>query len=139
LINTETIAVRSESIFNESDLIYAFTRADAIRDGTLLDISELAREVGIKFSLCVTSAVWHDVLERNDIPETDTVGRCWDMLTILRYAIKSASGSTDIVRIAPLFVMTPNKPPVPVLLRAQCHGGDNLEPVITIFKADEAD
>ncbi len=134
-IENETTVLR-HGVFG--DVISGYSRKSAIDDGVLISLDELAREVGIKFPLCVTSAVWHDVLDRNDIPETDTVGRCWDMLTILRYAIKQSSGGSEI-KFAPMFVTESGKPPRPVLLRAQCHPDDDGLPTITIFKADEAE
>ena len=35
-------------MFQNADLIHRYTRADAIRDGVLIDVSETAREASIR-------------------------------------------------------------------------------------------
>ena len=40
------------------DVIYQYTRAQAIEDGILIDVTETAREAGITFPTAVTAAVW---------------------------------------------------------------------------------
>ncbi len=123
------------------DPISIYSRAQAIEDGVLADVSEPAREAGFKFPVAVTSAVWHDVVTPPEGTQgyQDEAGRLWDLLTILRMAIRTSRDSTDRIQFAPLFVTAAGKPPVPVALRAECHGGDDGEPVITIFKRDEID
>lgn len=54
------------------------------------------------------------------------------MLTILRYAIKSAS-RVDEVRFAPLFLRVPGQKVVPVEMKAKRGSGDDAEPVITVM------
>jgi hypothetical protein len=38
-------------MFEDADLIHRYTRADAIRDGVLIDVSAVASEAGIRYSL----------------------------------------------------------------------------------------
>ena len=40
------------------NVIYAYTRAQAIADGVLVDVSKLAREAGFKIPVAVTAGVW---------------------------------------------------------------------------------
>jgi len=35
-------------MFDNADLIYRYSRADALRDGVLIDVSDTAREAGIR-------------------------------------------------------------------------------------------
>jgi hypothetical protein len=42
----------------DADLIYRYTRADALRDGVLIDVSEVAREAGFKWPVALTAADW---------------------------------------------------------------------------------
>ena len=35
-------------MFDHADIIHCYTRADAIRDGVLIDVSAVAREAGIR-------------------------------------------------------------------------------------------
>jgi hypothetical protein len=63
------------------EVIYKYTRADAIEDGTLIDVSEMARGAGFKIPAAITAGV--DALIR-DIPKSrdwqDYNGRLWDVL-----------------------------------------------------------
>ncbi len=42
----------------ECNLIYAYTRAQAIADGVLIDVSAFAAEAGFKYPVALTSAAW---------------------------------------------------------------------------------
>jgi hypothetical protein len=45
-------------MFEEADLIHRYTRADALRDGVLIDVSAAAREAGIRWPVALTAATW---------------------------------------------------------------------------------
>jgi hypothetical protein len=45
-------------MFEEADLIYSYTRADALRDGVLIDLTATAREAGICWPVALTAAAW---------------------------------------------------------------------------------
>jgi hypothetical protein len=45
-------------MFENADLIHRYNRADALRDGVLIDVSATAREAGIRFPVALTRAVW---------------------------------------------------------------------------------
>jgi hypothetical protein len=45
-------------MFDNADLIYRYTRAQAIADGVLVDVSGIAQEAGIRFQVALTRAVW---------------------------------------------------------------------------------
>ncbi|OHD20129.1 MAG: hypothetical protein A2Y38_14850 [Spirochaetes bacterium GWB1_59_5] len=117
------------------DIIYSYSRSDALRDGTLHNISELAREAGFTIPVAVSAALYHsyimpslDLVEEGQSPS----GRLWDTLNVLRYAIK-ATPSTDRLSLSVLFTMAPDAEPIPVELLAVCGPGDSGEPVITIM------
>ncbi len=44
-------------------VIYAYTRAQALEDGGQVDVSETAREAGIRFPVYLTRAVWNAYVE----------------------------------------------------------------------------
>jgi hypothetical protein len=78
----------AESIFGE--IIYAYTRADAIADGSIVDVSDLARELGFTYPVGITAAV--DKLctpGKNSLQ--DRTGRIWDLLWMLNMAIRIRS------------------------------------------------
>ena len=45
-------------MFDNEDIVHRYTRADALADGVLVDVSAVAREAGIKFPVALTRAAW---------------------------------------------------------------------------------
>ncbi len=119
-------------------VISSYTRADAIADGVLIDVSETASEAGIVFPVAVTSAVWAEYVA---VPEgvqcQDEAGRLWDILWMLKCAIKSGPSGSFIS--FGVHVRNDNRNRTPPLrqLKAVCGPGDNAEPVITIMLPEE--
>lgn len=119
-----------------SSLIHSYTRAQAISDGVLMDISQLASEAGFRYPVAVTSTVWAAcvAVHPEDVGQ-DEPGRLWDILNVLRDRIHS-SGDAQTIYFAVL-VAHGGKRPRPVELKAHCGPGDNFEPVITIMVPHE--
>lgn len=121
---------------DEFNLIFKYTRADAIRDGVLIDVSDTAREAGIKYPVAITHAVQENYVR---VPEgvtaQDERGRLWDIVFMLRFAITRApEGDTLLYTI---FVRNDDNAPKPVKLKAICHPGDEGEPVVSVMLPDE--
>lgn len=117
------------------DIIYSYSRSQALADGVLVDVSELAREAGFKLPVAVSDTLYHGYL--TPPPELakeglSLTGRLWDTLSILRFAIK-ASPATDRITFTVLFAQVPEADPEPVDLLAVCGPGDSGELVITIM------
>jgi hypothetical protein len=49
--------------WDDAEVIYAYTRAQAIEDGVLIDVSSVASEAGIKFPVAMTRTVWGKYVE----------------------------------------------------------------------------
>jgi hypothetical protein len=121
-------------MFDEDDLIYAYTRAEALEDGVLVDVTETAKELGFRWPVAVTSAVW-GVIE--DIPEGSwqgVEGRLWDILFMAAVYIKKAPGGGSTLRY---LVQIHHKNNKVVRLKLVCGPGDTAEPVVTIMMPDE--
>jgi hypothetical protein len=122
------------------DVIYSYSRSDALADGVLIDVSDIAREAGFTLPVAVSDNLYHSYI----MPSLELAkegqspsGRLWDTLNVLRYAIK-ASPATDRLSLSVLFTMSPNTDPIPVELLAVCGPGDSGEPVVTVmFPGDE--
>lgn len=41
-----------------NNIIFSYTRSQAIADGVLIDVTTLAAEAGFRYPVAVTSAVW---------------------------------------------------------------------------------
>jgi hypothetical protein len=129
----------SKGSWDDAEIIYAYTRAQAIEDGELVDVSETAHEAGIKFPVAVTRAVWAKYVE---VPEgvacQDESGRLWDILWMFRCAAAKFHGDTLFFK---LYVRNHNRERLTrqdlVTLKAVCGPGDTAEPVITIMLPDE--
>lgn len=120
------------------NVIYAYTRAQAIADGVLVDVSELAREAGFKHPVAVTAGVWGEcVAVPKGVACQDEKGRIWDVLMLLRHAIAKSSGG-DRVDFA-VHVRNDNREGTPPLVRlyALCGPGDDAEPVVTVMLPHE--
>lgn len=118
-----------------SEVIFSYSRADALADGVLIDVSGIAHEAGFTLPVTVSDNLYHGYLT----PPLELAkeglsveGRLWDTLSVLRYAIK-ASPSTDRLSFTVLFTQAPDAEPEPVNLLAVCSPGDSGEPVITIM------
>ena len=134
------------------DVIYAYTRAQAIEDGVLVNVTDMAREAGVKFPTALTRAVWADYVE---VPEElkghqDESGRLWDVLWMLSVAVRAGRIQGDIGTFEVIFAKPDkgdwrsNEKPHDgsrsqrlVTLKAVCGPSDDGSPCITIMRPDE--
>ena len=121
-------------------VISAYTRAQAIEDGILVDVSEIAREAGFKIPVAVTRAVWDRLVA---LPEgyrgfQDESGRLWDVLWMAHYYAVRASDS-DRVRMCVLVrdirkdLRDSHRPPRKHFPIVAIGAGDDGSPVITVM------
>jgi hypothetical protein len=125
-------------MFKNADLIHRYTRADALRDGVLIDVSTTAREAGFKYPVALTAAAWAKcVAVPAGVACPDEAGRLWDVLYLLRLAVGRGDGGAE-VRFG-VHVRNDNRDRTPPLVRlkALCGPGDQREPVITVMMPDE--
>lgn len=119
------------------EIISRYTRADAIADGELIDVSEMAKEAGFKFPVALTRAVYQGyvVPSPEDIANgQDKEGRLWDTLWMLYVAIKSSNNGS---RVDYKVIYRMNEKNKTATLKALVHPGDQAEPVITILLPEE--
>lgn len=79
----------AENTFDEP--IFAYTRAQAIEDGVLVDVTDMAKEAGFKWPVAMTRTVYDRYVE---VPEElkgqqDIQGRVWDLLRMLWVNIRT--------------------------------------------------
>ncbi len=126
-------------MFENADLIHRYTRAEAIRDGVLIDVSATAREAGFTYPVALTAAAWaRCVAVPPGVLCQDEAGRLWDVLTMLRFAVHRQSNAASEVRFG-VQVRNDNRERTPPLVRlkALCGPGDQGEPVVTVLMPDE--
>lgn len=98
----ETVKSKAEAKTVEDffgPVISMYTRDQALADGVLVDVSELAREAGFKIPVAVTASVWHDCI---DWPEDSQQGygqsidsRGYDVVSMARYALAGMGAQTN--------------------------------------------
>ena len=118
-------------------MIHAYTRADALADGTLVDVSDVAREAGIRYPVALTRAVWEACVRvPAGVACQDEAGWLWDLAWMLRCAMARASGCEVAFGV---HVRNDNRDRTPPLVRlkAVCGPGGNGEPVVTVMLPDE--
>ncbi len=137
--------------------IFRYTRAQAIADGVLVDLTKatddkgyrLCEQTGFKLPVAITRTAWAKTIEAGGTwkPDGDgeilelkggqsLTGRLWDLLWMLRVACDQASGS-DRVHFQVLVDLNGDGRQELVRLWALCGLGDNAEPVITIMLEGE--
>ena len=109
-------------------IIDRYTRAEALADGVLFDVSTLAKEAGIKFPVAITAGV-HSLCTPPQKSYQSFEGRLWDVVHMFKYGIKTSGGSRFTFSV----ILGKKR----WVLLAVCGPGDNYEPVITIMLPNE--
>ena len=127
----------NESPFGE--LVYAYTRAQAVADGVQVEVSKVAAEAGIRFPVFLTRTVYDAfVTVPPGVTAQDEAGRLWDVVWMTRFGILRVRPGVDRVPVA-LYVRNDNHRAKLVKLIAQCGplDMDDPQPSITVMMPDE--
>lgn len=121
------------------EVIYSYSRAQAIEDGELIDLTEWARETGFKFPVAITRAAFDEFIAwpeglRPDLGQSER-GRGHDVLWMLSCAIRASQGGSR-VDFKLSRVGADGRSRVGALY-SLCGPGDTPEPVITIMLPEE--
>ncbi len=128
----------NSSLFANAVVISVYTRAQALRDGGLIDVTETAREAGFRVPVALTAAVWGDCVawdSRHEKACQDESGRLWDVLTMAGHVTRQVRG--DRASFTLLRIPSRKEHPEPVRLVIHIGPGDQSEPVITIMQPGE--
>ena len=129
-----------EDPFEGAPVIFSYTRAQAIEDGVLVDLTEWAAETGFKIPVACTSTVWHGYIMPPDgtkeLGQSER-GRAHDLLWMLFCAIRGSKGAErECMLFKVIFLQAPRRHEE-VTLKAHCGPGDHGEPVLTITTPNE--
>ena len=126
-------------LFDDTDLVFSYSRRQALEDGVLVDVSEMAREAAFRYPVAVTRAVWDGVVtpdhESRAMGQSEA-GRLWDVLTVLRVAIRRSRGPVQILEFQVL-VADRETSLRTVTLKAVCGPDDDWSPCITVMLPQE--
>lgn len=127
-------------IFGE--IIYAYTRQQAIEDGYLVNVSEQGGEAGFACPVALTRAAWEDCVAWSDTDSQrqtyqDESGRLWDVLWMASRAAMRGAG--DQVQFQFYRIPRGGRGTRPRLTSLVMHigPGDQDEAVITIMMPGE--
>ena len=143
-----------EDIFGPAISVY--TRAQAIEDGELVDVSEGITPCPFKYPVAMSRAAYEATLAAggqwcpgDQIDEDkdaeylrlpggqDSQGRLHDVFTCLLHAMRRQTGPTDRIWFSVLIDVHGNGRHNKVDLYSVCGPGDSMEPVITIMMCGE--
>jgi hypothetical protein len=122
-------------------LISSYTRAEALADGVLVDVTEAAREAGFLLPVALTRAAWDLCVAMSPAAEracNDERGRLHDVLWMLRWAIARSRGSGGSEIRFELLCVTDSVRPSLVILRSIVGPGDDGQPVVTVMLPGES-
>lgn len=128
-----------DNIFADAEVIHTYSRAQAIEDGVLVDLrqgdlAEVVENAGIKYPIAATVEVFSECIDLTDAAKragNDIKGRLWDVLWMLKNAIRRSKTTTGID--FEVLIVRDRTRPTRTQLKAVCGPGDNMEPVITIM------
>lgn len=121
------------------DIVYSYSRTQAIADGEQVDVSQVAGEAGIRFPVFLTRTVFQAyVAVPPKVTGQDEPGRLWDIVWMLRLAIVRARPGLIRIPFA-LYVRNDNHIPRLIKLIATCGplDIDNPRPAITVMLPGE--
>jgi Family of unknown function (DUF6573) len=125
----------SESLFGE--IIFSYTRAQAIADRVLVDVTPTALEAGFRFPVAVTASL---MAAGETIPQQysheDIEGRLWDVLWMAALAARRARPGCSRIAFEVILHTEGTRRKYQTLF-LDIGPGDTSEPVVTIgFPAD---
>lgn len=125
------------------EVIHTYTRAHAIEDGNLIDVTETAAEAGFRIPVALTRAAYADCVEWSDADSRrqtyqDEAGRLWDVLWMAMNAARRGAGRQSLpFQLYRVPRGGRGVRPRLVTLITQIGPGDGGEPVVTIMLPGE--
>jgi hypothetical protein len=117
------------------NVIFCYTRKQAIADGVLVDVSKTAREAGFLWPFAMTAEV-SSLIEQ--IPKKhsheDVAGRLWDVLMVARASIRHPQAQQNVIFFD---VILHHDRGNKVRLKLHCGPADRGEPVLTLMLPEQ--
>lgn len=122
--------------------IHTYSRAQAIEDGLLVDVTEIAAEAGFRLPVAMTWTVWGDCVEWSEEDSRrqvyqDQSGRLWDVVWMAAQAARRGHGDRLAFQLYRVPSGGRSGRPRLVTLHLHIGPGDNADPVVTIMLPGE--
>ena len=122
------------------DVIYTYTRAQAVLDGFQIEVTKTAQEAGIRFPVFITRGVYEQcVAVPPGVTGQDEAGRLWDLAWMLRHAITRSKPGHSRLTVA-LYVRNSDHQPARLTKLVAVAGAldiDDPAPCITVMLPSE--
>ena len=127
------------------NVVSRYSRAQAIADGVLIDVTKMAQLVAFAHPVAMTRAAWSDCVEWTDKDtrpqrfQSESL-RLWDVMYMAKRVAKSTRGGLSPVALFPLWRVPRDgrgKRSRLKVLKMIVGPGDDAEPVITIMLPSE--
>lgn len=85
------------------EVLHTHSRAQALKDGDLIDVSDVARRYGFIYPFAVTKAVWEGVVEPDLTAKKygeSANARLGDLLTVLAYKARRIGGAEVLFTVS---------------------------------------
>jgi len=121
-------------------VIIRYSRADALADGVLVDVSARASEAGFALPVALSALLWADI---NALPEgsgQDVDGRLWDVLFMAWHNVRvhgGKPGNTLVYELILPLAGQDESPAAPYPVKLVLGPGDDGEPVLTLMRPDQ--
>ncbi len=125
-------------MFDDADIIHAYSRAEALEDGDLVDLSALAPDVcrqHFKYPVACTAAVWNiiDRAIKNEKQCNDLKGVIHDVLTMSKHPTERIDPTQHLFKV----IITGAARESTFTFQMVCGPGDSAEPVLTVMLPGE--
>jgi hypothetical protein len=122
------------------EVIFAYTRSQAVADGVQVEVTKTAHEAGISFPVFLTRGVFDAfVTVPPGVSGQDEAGRLWDIVWMLRFAILRARPGVPRIPVVLYVRQSDTQRPQLIKLIATCGplDLDDPQPAITVMLPDE--
>lgn len=94
-------------------------RNQAIQDGSLIDVTPTAQQLGLTFPVTITKPLWDiGIVTNQSLPEAEQANRLRDILMAFRLRLASLATISPLIDFPALLAMPPSTVPQPVPLFA---------------------
>ena len=129
----------------EPHIIFTYSRAQALDDGVLVDVTETAKEAGFRFPVALTEAAWIDCVQWDEETRKrkpilqDENGRLWDVVWMAMFSIKlgKVTEENNLYNFYRVPAYGESRSAEEVTLKIVMGPGDEAEPVMTIMLPNE--
>ena len=113
-------------------------REAAIQDGTLIDVTATALQLGISFPVTITRPLWEiGIVTNQSLPEEDQTGRLRDILMAFRLRLASLTTVSPLLDFPVLLALPPSRVPQPVPLFALIQPDPTHQANVTLLLPSE--